>query len=690
MAAETANLQGQHPKFGAPRPSTTSKWRALVLILVHVAIAAHVAHWLLAGETLGPVEPSEAITFSQSSVISTGLVFFIISILGTLVFGRFFCGWACHLLAIQDLCLWLLKRVGIKPRQMRSRALLLVPIAAFVYMFLYPALYRLWYGVGFEKARTEFVVEGFWDTFPPWPIAVATLVVSGFAVVYFLGAKGFCTNLCPYGAAFGAMDKLSPGRIRVTPACEGCGHCTQVCSSNVIVHSEVRDYGMVVDQECLKCLDCVSVCPKDALYFGFGRPALFAKPARSPKPKKASAWWKVNRWHSYSLAEELAVGALFALSFFTFRGLYNSIPFLFALAIAAVFTYLFAQALRLAYKRKVQVQAFVLKDGGALTGGGRVYCGVSLLLLALWGQSAYVQHHRSAAEAGYIELNEVITGWLNGPRELDDAQRELARETLDHALVAERLTPFSLFPREEWELSLVRGWLHLLLDDEPAFEEMLERAVRVFPENSIAADGLANYHAVAGRADEAAAWFERAALASPRDPLGWRAWSRYLISSGDLEGAREVLRRGTTVEDVRAGAYLELARYELWQAELPAAAEAFAQALELEPGLLEAHLQLAGVRFELGEFAASVAHYEAALDVRPDDFELRLNATLACSRHGDLERAEIHAQAARELRPDRPEAYVALSQLAEARGDSERAQELLRQAEQRVPTSPPR
>jgi len=416
LAAETTKglSQGKQLSKG-PRPSTMSKWRALSLILVHVAIAAHVAHWLLQGETLGPVEPSEAITFSQSSVISTGLVFFVLSILTTLVFGRFFCGWACHLLAVQDLCLWLLKKIHVRPKQMRSRILLLVPIAAFVYMFLYPALYRLWYGVGFEEPHSQFVVTGFWNTFPPWPIALATFAVAGFAVVYFLGSKGFCTSMCPYGAAFGIADKLALGSIRVTPACEGCGHCTQVCSSNVIVHAEVRDFGMVVDQECMKCLDCVSVCPKNALYYGFGKPSLFARVVAGSQRKGARSWWKVRRWKSYGSLEEFALGTLFLLAFLTFRGLYNSIPFLFALAIAGLFAFFTMQAARLVYKRKVSLQEHTLKIAGELTTAGRLYCGFAVLLFALWIQSAYVHYHRSTAEADYVRLNNVIGGWLNSP-----------------------------------------------------------------------------------------------------------------------------------------------------------------------------------------------------------------------------------------------------------------------------------
>ena len=43
-----------------------------------------------------------------------------------------------------------------------------------------------------------------------------------------------------------------------------------VCTSNVRVHEEIREYGGVVDPGCMKCLDCVSVCPNDALSYNCG------------------------------------------------------------------------------------------------------------------------------------------------------------------------------------------------------------------------------------------------------------------------------------------------------------------------------------------------------------------------------------------------------------------------------------
>ena len=78
-------------------------------------------------------------------------------------------------------------------------------------------------------------------------VAVPFLFVCGFMTVYFLGSKGFCTYACPYGGFFALADKVAPGKIRVTDACNQCGHCTAVCTSNVRVHAEVKAYGMVVD-----------------------------------------------------------------------------------------------------------------------------------------------------------------------------------------------------------------------------------------------------------------------------------------------------------------------------------------------------------------------------------------------------------------------------------------------------------
>ena len=363
------------------RTSKASRWRALVLVLVHLAIAAHIGIWLASGkaETLSPIEPSEAERFARESVINTGFVFFALTILSTLILGRWFCGWACHLVALQDACRWLMLKVGITPRPLRSRWMALVPLIAALYLFVWPVVPRWMAGENLALRGTEFAREGFWDTFPPWIPAVITLVVCGGLAVVFLGSKGFCTYGCPYGAFFGLADKLAPGRIRVTDACSRCGHCTAVCTSNVDVSREVHEYGMVVDPGCMKCFDCVTVCPEDALYFGFGKPALGAEP-RIATARKARP--------SLPFREELVVALACAFAYFAASGFNQGSGLLLNVGVATVVAGLALYAARTFTRDEVAVAGVTLRRGGRTRAAGQLSssccCDSGSAVIAFW------------------------------------------------------------------------------------------------------------------------------------------------------------------------------------------------------------------------------------------------------------------------------------------------------------------
>lgn len=380
-AAEAAARGGAPPKSSPCRPpdllpgqkhrtSKASRWRALVLVLVHLAIAAHIAMWLASGksETLSPIEPSEAERFARESVINTGLVFFALTILSTLVLGRWFCGWACHLVALQDACRWMLLKVGITPKPLRSRWMTVVPLIAALYLFVWPVVPRILANEDLSLRGVELTRSGFWDTFPPWIPAVITLVVCGGLAVYFLGAKGFCTYGCPYGAFFALADKVAPGRIRVTDACVQCGHCSLVCTSNVDVSREVHEYGMVVDPGCMKCFDCVTVCPEDALYFGFGKPALGAKP-RVAKQRKVARLPRL---------EEVFVALVCVYAYFAMRGFNQGSGLLLNVGVATTVAGLALYAARTLTHADVALPGVPLKVGGRMRGAG----------FALWGALA--------------------------------------------------------------------------------------------------------------------------------------------------------------------------------------------------------------------------------------------------------------------------------------------------------------
>src|SRR6185436_16102484 len=219
-----------------------------------------------------------------------------------------------------------------------SRLLVFVPLLAALYMFVWPTVARAIFAPDqplIPNFTNHLVTTDFWATFPALAVAVPFLFICGFMTVYFLGSKGFCTYACPYGGFFAVADKFSPGRIRVTDACNECGHCTATCTSNVIVHEEVRQFGMVVDPGCMKCLDCVSVCPKEALYFGFGKPAGKLARRAGQRAKPGVAW-----------GEELVLAAFFVAAFAIYRGLYGLVPFLLALGLSGVLAFAYAALVR--------------------------------------------------------------------------------------------------------------------------------------------------------------------------------------------------------------------------------------------------------------------------------------------------------------------------------------------------------
>src|SRR5262245_45516558 len=110
------------------KESRTSRWRAAALITLNLLMIAHFIQWWIVGKTISPIEPSETMYTLQRGAINMGFIFFTLAILATLVAGRFVCGWGCHILALQDFCAWLLKRIGLTPKPFRSRLLIYVPL----------------------------------------------------------------------------------------------------------------------------------------------------------------------------------------------------------------------------------------------------------------------------------------------------------------------------------------------------------------------------------------------------------------------------------------------------------------------------------------------------------------------------------------------------------------------------------
>lgn len=346
--------------------------RFAVLLLVQLLMIVHVVQWLVMGTTISPIEPSESIQTVRTGVITVGFIFFLLAIGSTMIFGRFFCGWGCHVILLQDWCGRILGRFGIRPRPFRSRLLRWMPLGLALYMFAWPVAHRFlvapwsgevpaWPGWSWEVTTTEF-----WATFPGLVMSIPFLLVCGFLTVYLLGMKGYCTYACPYGGFFAPAEQIAPVRIRVTTDCEHCGHCTAVCTSNVRVHEEVEAFGMVVDPGCMKCLDCVSTCPNDALYVGVGRPAIAIGTEEREQAVEAGT---VRPRFDLSWAEEIVFAFIAVGLLFSIRGAY-SLPLLFASGVTACGTWIAWRGWRTLRDRNASFHRFPLRRNGEIRPAG--------------------------------------------------------------------------------------------------------------------------------------------------------------------------------------------------------------------------------------------------------------------------------------------------------------------------------
>ena len=555
----------------------------MALALVYVAFVGHYVHWRVVGRTLSPVEPSEAMQTLEHGLLNTGFVFFALAILSTLVLGRWFCGWACHVVALQDLCTWALKKAGIRAKPFRSRLLVFVPLLAALYMFVWPTVRRWWLGHPPPALVGQFLTDDFWATVPGVWMSVLTLVVCGFLCVATLGNKGFCTYACPYGGFLGLADRVAPGRIRVTDDCDGCGHCTAACSSNVRVHAEVRAYGMVVNPGCMKCTDCVSVCPKEALHFGFGRPALVKGRSRAERRPA----------FDYSWGEEIALVGLFAIGLYAFRGLYDAVPFLLSLGLSAICAFLLLTAARLVYVPSVQLRGVQLRLTGRMTGPGRAFGVVALLLAAFVAHSAFVQYQAHEGERLLAEAERLQAAGGEGA---DVAVTQAVRRSLEHLA---RVGHYGLVDTPKHQAQLGSAYLFLGQDDDARAH--LHRALELAP-----------------------------TYAAARYKLG-----ELLARGGDLQSGFDQVARALRDNPAMADARRDLVAAAHRIQCLPAAAEVLAEVVRRRPHDAEALLDHATILAEIGEVQRGVDLVRQVVADRPEMAEAYLRLALMLADQDD-------------------------------------------------------
>jgi len=247
------------------------KLRITSLILIHILILLHVYYF--GSDIVGSIDFQEFFhSFIKLGIINAGSILVFIAFLTTLLFGRFFCGWACHFGAIQEFSYYILKKLKINTITINSRLVTLLPILILMNYYLLPNLIHLFLDPPEKGITIALEKPEIWEFLPGFILGLLTFLIDGFVIVYFLGKKGFCRFLCPWGAFLKFPNSLAFFKVRKTGDCTHCHVCTDKCPVGIDVSYEINNYNKVTNTNCTSCLNCTTGCPSNALSYSFENP----------------------------------------------------------------------------------------------------------------------------------------------------------------------------------------------------------------------------------------------------------------------------------------------------------------------------------------------------------------------------------------------------------------------------------
>ena len=173
--------------------------------------------------------------------------YLVAKILGPLLFGRGWCGYACWSAMIFDLLPY---KTPQKPRKNLGFLRYITFSASIIFVAL------LFY---FNAANIALIM---WYAFI---VGNILYYISGIVLAFlFKDNRAFCKYLCPVTVFLKPASYFALLRVKCdTSKCIACGKCRRVCPMEVDMtdNSRKRANGT----ECILCLNCIDACPKKAL-----------------------------------------------------------------------------------------------------------------------------------------------------------------------------------------------------------------------------------------------------------------------------------------------------------------------------------------------------------------------------------------------------------------------------------------
>jgi polyferredoxin len=199
------------------------------------------------------------IALSGGRIIWENMIWFLALIPITYLFHKVWCGWICHLGALQEF-LFIpaakLKFLESKKSQKVIKylryifvfTLIIQVVITHSYLFDQIDPFRTAYNLGYNATYTEWILLG--------------LLILSSIFIY----RPFCQSVCPIGLVLGWVTKIKGASVIGTGNdCVSCSVCGNACNINAITKKQGNS--QLDNKDCIACGECADACRKSGINF---------------------------------------------------------------------------------------------------------------------------------------------------------------------------------------------------------------------------------------------------------------------------------------------------------------------------------------------------------------------------------------------------------------------------------------
>lgn len=213
----------------------------------------------------------EGFWFRLFAFTFTGTVihYFVSKIIGTFLFNRGWCGWACWTAALLDYLPWKESKGRIKNLGLLRYVIFIFNIILVLFLVLRISYTESDISGDVTLNGEDGVFNSIWEIPELWWFLIGNIIyyVSGIILAAILkDNRAFCKYLCPITCFLKIGSKYSLMKIEGNAQdCTSCGLCEKSCPMDIKISEYIKNDMRVSSSECILCLKCIKACPNQNL-----------------------------------------------------------------------------------------------------------------------------------------------------------------------------------------------------------------------------------------------------------------------------------------------------------------------------------------------------------------------------------------------------------------------------------------